>query len=112
MKQYELYFKNTLIGSVIETNWDMSSSGDIRYHFNHLDPSDRLAAFIRHTMRYSHWLESQNEEELEEICSIEEEHFMDFVESEDWYLKQVNGEKIWILAPIFHEKNEITWRLQ
>ena len=110
MKRYEIYFKDIHIGSVTETNWDMRSSGDMNYHFNYLDPSDRLAAFIRHSIRYSKCLESGTEEELEELSKTESEQFTDFVDSGDWFLLSENEEKIRILCPIFHENNELTWQ--
>ncbi|WP_343606002.1 hypothetical protein [Fluviicola sp.] len=91
----------------------MRSSGDIVYHFNYLEPeipSDRLAAFIRLSINQSICLENGTEEEYNRLCQEEETHFMDFVDSPDWYLLTETGEKQPILCPIFHENNEITWQ--
>ncbi|WP_289659941.1 hypothetical protein [Flavobacterium panacagri] len=41
MKKFELYWKDLNIGSIIERNWDMRSSGDIVYKFDYLaEPSE------------------------------------------------------------------------
>ncbi len=110
MKNFELFLKDIHIGSITETNWDMRSSGDINYHFNYLNPSDRLAEFIRLSIRYSECLESGTEEELEEI-SKEEKQFMELINSQDWFILNKNKEKTKILCPVFHEGNEITWQI-
>ena len=113
MKNYELFLKDIHIGTVTETNWDMRSAGDINYHFNYLDPSSRLAAFIRLSIRESQCFEDGLEEgeEFKAICKEVEEHFMDFVDSEDWYLLNEKQEKTPILCPIFHINNEIVWQI-
>ncbi|MNJ86612.1 hypothetical protein D3C87_41160 [compost metagenome] len=116
MKNYELFWKDIHIGSVTETNWDMRSAGDIIYHFNYQEPVDsveRLAAFIRLSIRESQCYEDGLEEgdEFKAICKEVEEHFMDFVDSEEWYLLNEKQERMAILCPIFHINNEIVWQI-
>lgn len=113
MKTFELFWENLHIGTLTETYWDMRSSGDIVYHFNYLEspiPFERLAAFIRLSMKQSNYLENGTEEEHTLLCLEEEKHFMDFVDSTDWFLIHESGEKRPILCPIFHDNNEITWQ--
>lgn len=116
MKKFELYLKDIHIGSVTETNWDMRSAGDIIYHFDYIEPiapSDRLAAFIRLSIRESECVEEGLEEgeEFAAICKEMEERYMDFVDSTEWYLVNEKQEKTAILCPIFHTNNEIVWQI-
>jgi len=65
MKKYELYWKGIDIGSLTETNWDMRSSGDIKFNFNFLahSPEDQLLAdFIKHSIKASNYLEEGDED--------------------------------------------------
>ena len=110
MKHFELFWKNLHIGSLTETSWDMRSSGNILYHFNYLGSSERLAAFIQLSIKQSDCLENGTEEEYNLLC-LEEEQFMDFVDSTDWFLINQAGEKKPILCPIFHDNDEITWQV-
>lgn len=113
MKKYELFWRDVHIGSLTETNWDMRSSGEIRYHFNYLEPeehTERLADFIRLSMQGSHCLEYGKMDEYEKICE-EEKQYLDLIYTADWYLLNSANETILILCPLFHENDEITWQV-
>lgn len=113
MKQYELYFKETLIGSLTETNWDMRSSGDIIFAFDYLAefPENlHLANYIKHSIEVSLFYENgdiENEDKLYE----ESNNYLDLIYSSDWLLVNDKGEIEKTLCPMFHENNGITWQI-
>lgn len=112
MKKYDLYWKETHIGSVTETNWDMRSSGDILYTFNVMADKQEnvhLADFIKHSIKASNYLDEGDDDNYTKMCE-EETKFLDLINTSDWYLKNEKGETVKILCPIFHDNNEITWQ--
>ena len=113
MRKYELYWKGIDIGSLTETNWDMRSSGDIKFNFNFLahSPEDQLLAdFIKHSIKASNYLEEGDEENYNRMCD-EESKYLDLINSLDWRLVNAKGETVKILCPMFHDNNEITWQI-
>ncbi|MCD0469758.1 hypothetical protein [Flavobacterium sp. JAS] len=113
MKKYELYWNETSIGSLTETNWDMRSSGDVIYKFDFLTESPEnvhLANFIKHSIKASNYLEEGDEENYNKMCE-EANTFLDLIYSPDWYLVNEKNEILKILCPIFHKNNEITWQI-
>lgn len=113
MKKYELYWKETHIGSLTETNWDMRSSGDISFKFNFLaefTENAHLADFIKHSIKASNYLEEGDEDNYKKMCE-EEIKYLDLINTSDWHLINDKGETVKILCPIFHDNNEITWQV-
>ena len=113
MKKYELFFGDIHIGSLVETGWDMRSAGTIEYDFNYLEPEEkhtRLAKYIRLSIESSRYLENGDEENYQACCE-EENKYLDFINSEDWYIVTHDGKKEKILCPAFHENDEIVWQL-
>ncbi len=113
MKKYDLYFKETLIGSLTETNWDMRSYGDIIYAFDYLaefPENPRLADFIKLSIKMGQCLDEGDNEEYARFCE-EENNYLDLIETSDWILLNEKGETKKTLCPIFHENNEITWQI-
>jgi hypothetical protein len=114
MKKFELYWKDLHIGAIVETNWDMRSSGDISFKFDYLaDPSENkhLADYIKFSIKYSILLGEGVEEDDMYLAEQEEEtKFLDLIiNTTDWFIVNEKGEKKIILCPIFHEDDEITW---
>ncbi|MFB3389375.1 hypothetical protein [Flavobacterium sp. LAR06] len=114
MKKSELYWKELHIGSIVETNWDMRSSGDISFKFDYLaEPSENkhLADYIKFSIKYSILLGEGVEEDDMYLAEQEEETtFLDLtIDTTDWFIVNEKGEKKIILCLIFHEDDEITW---
>ncbi|AWK06198.1 hypothetical protein HYN56_18990 [Flavobacterium crocinum] len=115
MKKFELYWKDLNIGSIVETNWDMRSSGDIVYKFDYLaEPSENelMSDFVKFSIQDSILLgEGVEDDDLYLSQAEEEKKFLDLIvdTKTDWYIINEKGEKEIILCPIFHEDNEITW---
>jgi hypothetical protein len=113
MKKYELYWKGIDIGSLTETNWDMRSSGDIKFKFDFLvaSPDNQLLAdYIKHSVKASNYLEEGDEDNYNRLCD-EESKYLGLINSSDWRLVNDKGETVKILCPIFHDNNEITWQI-
>lgn len=113
MKKYDLYFKETLIGSLTETNWDMRSYGDIIFAFDYLaefPENPRLADFIKLSIKISQCLDEGRQEDEDKLCE-EENNYLDLIETSDWLLVNDKGETEKTLCPMFHENNEITWQI-
>ncbi|MET3026501.1 hypothetical protein ABXT06_07500 [Flavobacterium sp. UW10123] len=115
MKNFELYWKEIHIGSLIETNWDMRSSGDIAFSADFLKKFSEeiihLSNLIKNSIRLSIYLENgETGDDGDEILE-EENKFLDLINSTDWYLINEKEEKVKILCPFFHEDNGITWQL-
>ena len=115
MKKFELYWSDLNIGSIVETNWDMRSSGDISFKFDYLaEPSENkhLADYIKFSIQDSILLgEGVEDDDLISAQAEEEKKFLDLINTTDWYLINDKGEKKIILCPIFHENDEITWMI-
>ncbi|WP_281632786.1 hypothetical protein [Flavobacterium luteolum] len=115
MKKLELYWRDLNIGSIVETNWDMRSSGNISFKFDYLaEPSENkhLADFIRFSIKDSILLgEGVEDDDLILAQAEEEKKFLDLIvdTATDWYILDEKGEKSIILCPIFHEDDQITW---
>lgn len=115
MKKLELYWKDFNIGSIVETNWDMRSSGNISFKFDYLaEPSENkhLADFIKFSIKDSILLgEGVQDDDLIFAQAEEEKKFLDLIvdTTTDWYILDEKGEKSIILCPIFHEDDQITW---
>jgi hypothetical protein len=111
MKKYTLYWKDFLVGSLFETNYDMRSSGTIRFNPDTTALSaDKLLleAYIQHSVIGSVLLEAGDEERYNKHCE-DEGQFLAIINSPDWYLVDESGQAIKIRCPIFHENNEISW---
>lgn len=111
MKSYTLYWKDLLVGSLVETNYDMRSSGTIRFNPDTTASSAEkllLEAYIRYSVMGSTLLETEDEERYNKHCE-EEEQFHDIINSPDWCLTDENGQTIKIICPIFHENNDLSW---
>lgn len=113
MKEFNLFWRNIEIGSLIETGWDMRSSGEIQFKFNYNQGATehtRLSNYIKHSIEAGNCLENGDEEKYRKMCK-EELQFIDLINSSDWRLINEKGEITQILCPIFHDNNEITWQL-
>jgi hypothetical protein len=113
MNTFELYYKQIHIGTLTELNWDMRSSGTIVYHFNYLNPKlneKRLSEYILFSHKESEALENGDEKKLEEIAELSND-YIDFIESEDWFIIDNNAKRIKILSPLFFLKDEIVWQV-
>ncbi|WP_278021522.1 hypothetical protein [Flavobacterium ginsengisoli] len=56
MKKLELYWRDLNMGSIVETNWDMRSSGNISFKFDYLaelSENKHLADFIKFSIKDS-----------------------------------------------------------
>jgi len=114
MRKYELYWKKNHIGSLIEKNWDIRSSGDVSFKLDFLEESREnvlLADFIKHSIKASNYLEEGDQDNYNKMCEEEETKYLDLINSSDWYLLNETDEIIKILCPIFHDNNEITWQI-
>lgn len=117
MKKFELYWRELNIGSIVETNWDMRSSGDISFKFDYLaelSENKHLADYIKFSIEDSILLgEGVEDDDLISAQAEEEKKFLDLIvdTATDWYLINENGEKKIILCPMFHEDDGITWTL-
>ena len=115
MKKFELYWRDLNIGSIVETNWDMRSSGDISFKFDYLAESsenEHLADYIKFSIKDSILLgEGVEDEELILAQAEEEKKYLDLIvdTTTDWYILNEKGDKSIILCPIFHEDDQITW---
>lgn len=115
MKNFELYWRDLIIGSIVETNWDMRSSGDISFKFDYLaEPSvnEHLADYIKFSIEDSILLgEGVEDDDLISAQEEKENKFLDLIidTTTDWYIINEKGDKSIILCPIFHEDNQITW---
>lgn len=115
MKKFELYWRDLNIGSIVETNWDMRSSGDISFKFDYLaEPSENehLADYIKFSIEDSILLgEGVEDDNLISAQEEKENKFLDLIidTTTDWYIINEKGDKSIILCPIFHEDNQITW---
>lgn len=115
MKKFELYWRDLNIGSIVETNWDMRSSGDISFKFDYLAESsenEHLADYIKFSIKDSILLgEGVEDDDLVLAQSEEEKKYLDLIvdTTTDWYIINENGDKSIILCPIFHEDDQITW---
>lgn len=68
-----------------------------------------VRAYIDYSVRVWPLIE---EDRVDEISSAEEATFMDLIESEEWFLVEVDsGRRIGILIPIFCTGNRVSWRL-
>lgn len=111
MKKYTLFWKDLLVGSLVETNYDMRSSGTIRFSLDAIAPStDKLLleAYIQYSVMASIILEAGDEEQYKKLCE-DEVRFLSIINSPDWCLTDEHSQTIKILCPIFHEKNELSW---
>ncbi|PBI87900.1 hypothetical protein BSF41_27710 [Flavobacterium sp. ACN2] len=115
MKKFELYWRDLNIGSIVETNWDMRSSGDISFKFDYLAESsenEHLADYIKFSINDSILLgEGVEDDDLVLAQSEEEKKYLDLIvdTTKDWYILNEKGDKSIILCPIFHEDDQITW---
>jgi len=115
MKKLELYWRDLNIGSIVETNWDMRSSGNISFKFDYLaelSESKHLAEYIKFSIKDSILLgEGVQDDDLIFAQAEEEKKFLDLIvdTATDWYILNEKGEKSIILCPIFHEDDQITW---
>lgn len=112
MKKFNLFWHNIEIGTLIETNWDMRSSGNIQFKLNYKQKADEnthLCNFIKYSILASKYLENGDEENYNKICK-EELIYLDLINSSEWKLINEKNEIIKILCPIFHDNNEITWQ--
>lgn len=112
MNTFELYYKQIHIGTLTELNWDMRSSGTIVYHFNCLNPKlneKRLSEYILFSQRENDSFENGDEKLLAEIAESNST-YIDFMESEDWFIIDNNAKRIKILCPLFFAENEIVWQ--
>jgi hypothetical protein len=115
MKKFELYWRDLNIGSIVETNWDMRSSGDISFKFDYLaegSENEHLAGYIKFSIKDSILLgEGVEDEELILAQAEEEKKYLDLIvdTTTDWYILNEKGDKSIILCPIFHEDDQITW---
>ena len=115
MKKFELYWRDLNIGSIVETSWDMRSSGDISFKFDYLAKSSEnqhLAEYIKFSIKDSILLgEGVEDDDLIFAQAEEEKKFLDLIvdTTTDWYILDEKGKKIIILCPIFHEDDQITW---
>ena len=114
MKNFELYWKELHIASLVETNWDMRSSGDIVFDTDFLNGSSEeitpIMRLIKHSVRYSIYLENGETGDDGDQLLKEENEFLDLINCSDWYLINEKKEKVNILCPFFHEDNGITWQ--
>ncbi|GAA3629521.1 hypothetical protein [Flavivirga jejuensis] len=107
-----LFWKDIEIGALTETNWDMRSSGSIRFKFNYegeTTGNTHLSNFIKHSIESSNYLENGDEENYNKMIK-EESKFLDLINSSKWLVKSENDGIFKILCPIFHDNNEITWQ--
>ncbi|SNR92226.1 hypothetical protein [Flavobacterium sp. ov086] len=112
MKKYELYWKNNNIGSLIETNWEMRSYGDILFNPAFLietSENRRLLNLIENSVKASKYLDEGDDDNYDKMCE-EANDFLDLINSPDWYVINDKSEIVKILCPMFHENNEITWQ--
>ena len=112
MKTFILYWKNIEIGTLTETNWDMRSSGDIKFKYNYLSEekkNNHLSKFILHSIKASNYLDIGDEENYKKMCE-KETQFLDLIIGSEWKIVDRDGESRKILCPMFHDKNVITWQ--
>ncbi|GAA3738890.1 hypothetical protein GCM10022422_22950 [Flavobacterium ginsengisoli] len=115
MKKLELYWRDLNMGSIVETNWDMRSSGNISFKFDYLaelSENKHLADFIKFSIKDSILLdEGVQDDDLIFAQAEEEKKILDLIvdTTTDWYILDEKGEKSIILCPIFHEDDQITW---
>lgn len=102
MKKFELYWKDLNIGSIVETNWDMRSSGDIVYKFDYLaEPSENelMSDFVKFSIQDSILLgEGVEDDDLYLSQAEEEKKFLDLIvdTKTDWLIaakKRIQGNK-------------------
>ena len=112
MKNYELYWKEIQVGSLVKTNFDMRDFGIISYKFDYLnEPSsnEHLAGYIKISILISLSFEEEEDEENTELLCEENDKYLDIINGSDWHLVNENREIIPILCPMFHEDNGVTW---
>ena len=112
MKKLILYWKNTEIGTLTESNWDMRSGGDIVFKHNYLSEehkNNQLSNYIRHSIQANIYLMNGDETNYQRMCK-EEIHFLDLINSTEWKIEDNYGERRRILCPVFLENYGITWQ--
>ena len=74
----------------------------------------RLARYVALNKESTRLIDREDiEDNAEEKARIDAEsmnHFLDIIESEDWFLVDHNDQRHPILGPIFRNDDEIVWR--
>ena len=116
--RYELYFRDVKIGDVTEDDADFPSlRGTINYDASMTRPSteeqQRLARFLE-LNRYSFRLvDVEHEQDVAaefDAANKELEAFDYYIESDEWLLIAISGERLPILCPFLRHDGGIVWR--
>lgn len=116
----KLYFDNILVGDIKYNNGDFPSfNGDFKLL---LTPADNLSKhilnYIDYSSRHDRYYASMEgaveyeptENELENL-EVEENEYVDLIETDNWKIIESNGTITKILIPLFSFDNTIVWRL-
>lgn len=110
METFILYWKNIEVGELTKTGWDMRSAGYIKFKFDyHNQRKNELSKYISHSIKGSDYLKKGDEENYKALC-VQDEKYLDIINSPEWEIEDKNGNRIGILCPAFHSNNEITWQ--
>jgi hypothetical protein len=105
---YDLYFFNTRVAAVKNANIEfLNCHGNYVLDADFLANESTLKDFVTYSIGIAPLLEAENFDAIDEA---EEEKYAEFYDAEDWFLIDETGKKIPILAPMFNNKTDITWR--
>ncbi len=116
--KFNLKYADILVGTVIKQNEDFPNLwGRFELVLSEKSLDDkiiiRLAEFIKLSIRESDLVEREHLDDVSkefEQLNIDIEPYMDFIESEEWFLVDENGKENKILVPSFKSDNSILWR--
>lgn len=106
---YKLYLNNQLIGSIVNVATDFSSESGIIKFDSEFEMSEHFKSYINFCIRCSQLLINGSQNDYESYIDLEENKFIDYIDSTDWYLIDTYDIKRTILVPFFCSETEITW---
>lgn len=115
---YELYFSDTKVGTIEYLESDFPSLYgqiifDEKYLISNEPEISRVKQYLKLQAESCRFLDIEHEQtvetELEKINSKLDE-YMDLIETDEWYLVDIDRRKHCILSPIIRLDNEVTWR--
>lgn len=116
---YRLYFRTLMVGVVKSGDRDFSNLwGNISYNPAILELGSeetlRFIKFVELSWEEARLVELEHEQDVSEeqkiINARMNAHYMDYIESEDWYLLDGSNCKLPILCPVLYKDSGIVWR--
>jgi hypothetical protein len=115
LRNYRLFFREIEVATVIEKGADFPhvfGSYSLKLDDRSTPEIQKIAKYIEYSIASARiGEESDYGQESIDLDTANADHFLDLIESDDWYfIEDGTGKKYYLLIPVFHSDRDLGWR--